>query len=145
MTPESIALVKESYALVVPIAEQAADLFYQRLFTIAPETKALFVGDMKDQGRKLMATLSVVVGSLDRLDKILPAVKDLAVRHVGYGVEDRHYAKVGEALIWTLEAGLGDAFTPQRKAAWLETYTLLAGVMLQASPDAVQPQRRQLR
>jgi hemoglobin-like flavoprotein len=145
MTPESIALVKESYALVVPIAEQAADLFYQRLFTIAPETKALFVGDMKDQGRKLMATLSVVVGSLDRLDKILPAVKDLAVRHVGYGVEDRHYAKVGEALIWTLEAGLGDAFTPQRKAAWLETYTLLAGVMLQASADAVQPQRRQLR
>jgi hemoglobin-like flavoprotein len=143
MTPENIALVKESHSLVVPIAEQAADLFYQRLFTIAPETKALFVGDMKDQGRKLMATIAVVVASLDGLDKIPPAVKDLAVRHVGYGVEDRHHAKVGEALIWTLEAGLGDAFTPERKAAWLETYTLLAGVMLKASADAEQPRRRQ--
>jgi nitric oxide dioxygenase len=144
MTPENIALVKESHSLVVPIAEQAADLFYQRLFTIAPETKALFAGDMKDQGRKLMATIAVVVGSLDCLDKILPSVRDLAVRHVGYGVEDRHYAKVGEALIWTLEAGLGDAFTPQRKAAWVETYTLLAGIMLRASADAAQPRRRQL-
>ena len=146
MTPEVISLVKESYSKVVLISEQAAELFYQRLFTIAPDVKPLFRGDMKDQGRKLMATLGVVVGSLDRLDKILPAVKELAVRHVGYGVEDRHYDMVGEALIWTLETGLGEGFTPAHKLAWLETYTLLAGVMIEAGRAVeAEPSRRQVR
>lgn len=136
MTPASIDLVKTSYALVMPIQEQAAQLFYGRLFEIAPETKNMFKGDMKEQGRKLMMTIATVVGSLDQLDKVLPAVKALAVKHVGYRVEDSHFDTVGEALLWTLQAGLGDAFTPAHKAAWTETYVLLATVMREAMADS---------
>ena len=129
MTPNTIALVKESHSWVVPISQQAADIFYQRLFATAPELRSLFKGDMKEQGRKLMATIAVVVNSLDRLDQVLPAVKDLAARHATYGVRNEHYDIVGAALIWTLLTGLGDRFTEAHKAAWSEAYTLLSGVM----------------
>jgi hemoglobin-like flavoprotein len=133
MTPSTIALVQESHGWVVPIAEQAAELFYQRLFETAPQVKPLFKGDMKEQGRKLMATIGVVVNALDRLESVLPAVKALAVRHVDYGVRDEHYDKVGAALLWTLQAGLGDRFTEAHKTAWLEAYMALSGVMREAA------------
>lgn len=130
MTPDQIDLVQSSFAKVVPIADAAAGLFYGRLFEIAPETKALFHGDMGEQGRKLMTTLGVVVNGLKDLDAILPAAKSLAVKHVGYGVTATHYTPVGEALIWTLEQGLGAAFTPDVKNAWLTAYGALSGVMI---------------
>ena len=107
MTPDQIKAVQESFAKVVPISEQAAALFYGRLFEIAPAVKPLFRGDMKEQGHKLMATLAVVVGGLSNLQAILPAASALAKRHVGYGVSAADYAPVGEALLWTLERGLG--------------------------------------
>ena len=129
MTPQQIDLVQASFKKVVPIAGTAADLFYNRLFEIAPETRSLFPADLKDQKVKLMAMLGTAVTNLHQLDTILPAVKALGERHKGYGVTAAHYAPVGAALLWTLEKGLGPDFTPEVKAAWTETYTALAGVM----------------
>jgi hemoglobin-like flavoprotein len=130
MTPDQINLVQSSFAKVVPIADVAAGLFYGRLFEIAPEVKPLFRSDMREQGRKLMTTLGVVVSGLKNLDAILPAAKVLAVKHVAYGVAAAHYKPVGEALIWTLEKGLGDDFSSETRTAWLAAYGALSGVMI---------------
>jgi nitric oxide dioxygenase len=130
MTPHQIKLIQDSFAKVAPISEQAAALFYGRLFEIAPETKPLFKGDMTEQGRKLMATLAVVVNGLANIDSILPAASALAKRHVGYGIEPQHYAPVGEALLWTLERGLGSGWTPELAAAWTAAYTTLSQFMI---------------
>jgi hemoglobin-like flavoprotein len=130
MTPDQIDLVQSSFAKVVPIADAAAELFYGRLFEIAPEVKPLFRGDMREQGRKLMTTLGIVVSGLKNLDAIMPAAKALAVRHVGYGVAAAHYRPVGEALIWTLEKGLGEQFSSDVRNAWLAAYGALSGVMI---------------
>ena len=135
MTPEQIALVKESWAKVVPISETAAELFYAKLFELDPAVREMFKGDMKEQGRKLMAILNTAVNSLDNLEAIVPAVQEMGKRHVGYGVKESDYDTVGEALIWTLHKGLEDAFTPEVKAAWLETYTLVATTMKDAAKD----------
>ena len=132
MTPQQIELVQTSFKKVVPIAGTAADLFYDRLFEIAPAVRPMFPQDLKEQKVKLMAMLGTAVTNLHRLDEILPAVKALGQRHKGYGVSDAHYAPVGAALLWTLEKGLGADFTPEVKAAWTETYTALAGVMTTA-------------
>ena len=133
MTPEQVSLVKTSWAKVVPIAPQAAELFYGRLFELDPSVKPLFKGDMQEQGKKLMTTISTVVNSLDNLEPMLPAVQDLGRRHVGYGVSDAHYDTVGSALLWTLEQGLGAEFTANVKQSWTEAYTALAGVMKAAA------------
>jgi hemoglobin-like flavoprotein len=130
MTPEQVSLVQKSFAQVASISEQAAALFYGRLFEIAPETKPLFRGDIKEQGRKLMATLAVVVNGLANLPSILPAASALAQRHVAYGVKAGHYTPVGEALLWTLERGLGAQWTPELAAAWLAAYTTLSNYMI---------------
>ncbi|MGC1780126.1 MAG: globin family protein [Xanthobacteraceae bacterium] len=130
MTPDQIKVVQESFAKVVPISEQAAALFYGRLFEIAPSVKPLFRGDMKEQGHKLVATLAVVVGGLSNLEAILPAASALAKRHVGYGVSAAHYAPVGEALLWTLERGLGSDWTPELAAAWSTAYGILSTYMI---------------
>ena len=129
MTPQQVELVQTSFQKVVPMAATAADLFYDRLFEIAPETRALFPPDLTEQKKKLVSMLATAVGNLHQLETILPAVKELGQRHKGYGVTTAHYAPVGAALLWTLEKGLGPAFTPEVKAAWTETYTALAGVM----------------
>ena len=137
MTPSQIDLVQSSFSKVAPIAETAAALFYGRLFEIAPEVKPLFRGDMKEQGRKLMTTLGVVVNNLRNPDVIVPAAKALAVKHTAYGVAAAHYAPVGAALIWTLEQGLGEDFTPETRDAWIAAYALLSGVMIdEAYPKA---------
>ncbi len=130
MTPEQVSLIQASFAKVAPISEQAAAMFYGRLFEIAPEVKPLFRADMAEQGRKLMATLAVVVNGLTNLQSILPAASALAKRHVGYGVKAEHYAPVGAALLWTLERGLGAAWTPQLAEAWTAVYTTLSGYMI---------------
>ena len=135
MQPTTIALVKESHGWVVPISEQAANIFYTRLFEMSPDLKPLFKSDLKEQGRKLMATIAVVVNLLDRLSEVLPAVTALAVRHAGYGVRSQDYDVVGNALIWTLATGLGDRFSEQHKAAWIEVYTALAAIMRTAASE----------
>lgn len=136
MTPQERTLVQESFAAVRPISDQAAAMFYDRLFTIAPEVKPLFKGDMSEQGKKLMQMLAVAVNGLSNLEAILPAVQELGRKHVDYGVTAAHYQPVGEALLWTLEQGLGDAFTAETKAAWEKTYALLAGAMIEAAEGA---------
>ena len=134
MTPEQVKLVQESFGKVAPIAEQAAGLFYQRLFELDPSLRGLFKGgDMKAQGQKLMQALTMVVKGLDRPGTILPGVVALGQRHVDYGVKDEHYATVGQALLWTLERGLGSEFTPGVKEAWSAAYNLLATVMKEAA------------
>jgi nitric oxide dioxygenase len=130
MTPDQIKAIQESFAKVAPISEQAAAMFYGRLFEIAPSVKPLFKGDMTEQGRKLMATLAVVVNGLTNLETILPAASALAKRHVGYGVKPIHYPIVGEALLWTLERGLGTDWTPELATAWGDAYGVLSDYMI---------------
>jgi hemoglobin-like flavoprotein len=129
MTPEKIALVQSTWAKVIPIKETAAELFYGKLFELDPSLRALFKSDIREQGRKLMAMIGTAVGGLNNLGALVPAVKGLGKRHVGYGVKAEDYTTVATALLWTLEKGLGDAFTPQVKEAWTETYMVLAKTM----------------
>jgi hemoglobin-like flavoprotein len=130
MTPDQVQLVQQSFAKVAPISELAAVLFYDRLFEVAPSVKSLFPADMVEQRKKLMATLAVVVGGLSNLESILPAASALAVRHVSYGARPEHYPVVGGALLWTLEKGLGDDWTPEVAAAWAAAYGTLSGYMI---------------
>ena len=133
MTADEIAMVRTSFAQVVPIRETAAGLFYGRLFELDPSLKPLFRGDLKEQGIKLMAMIGTAVAGLDRLDTVVPAMQALGRRHVGYGVQAAHYDTVATALLWTLEQGLGAAFTPDVKAAWTRAYGFLAGTMKEAA------------
>jgi hemoglobin-like flavoprotein len=133
MTPTEKSIVQQTFAQVVPIADQAAALFYGRLFELDPTLKGLFRIDMTEQGRKLMQVLAFAVGKLDALDELVPAVEALGRRHVGYGVKDAHYDTVGAALLWTLGQGLGPAFTPEVKAAWTTVYGVLASTMKTAA------------
>ena len=130
MTPDQVKLVQQSFAKVAPISETAAVLFYDRLFEIAPSVVPMFPADMKEQRKKLMATLAVVVGGLSNLDSVLPAASALAKRHVSYGAKPEHYPVVGAALLWTLEKGLGDGWTPDVAAAWIAAYGTLSGYMI---------------
>ncbi len=139
MTPEKIKLVQDSFQKVVPIAPQAADIFYTRLFEIAPDVRPMFPDDMSGQKDKLMGMLGTAVTNLHQVETIIPAVQDLGRKHVDYGVKDEHYKPVGEALIYTLEKGLGDDFTPEVKDAWVETYTTLQGVMTAAAAEVAAP------
>lgn len=132
MTPADIALVKDSFRKIVPLADQAAALFYARLFDLDPKLRPLFRGDMAEQGRKLMTMIGMAVASLDRVETIVPAVRALGARHAGYGVREEHYGTVGAALLWTLEKGLGPEFTPAVREAWTSVYTLLANTMIEA-------------
>jgi hemoglobin-like flavoprotein len=129
MTTNTVSLVKNSWDKVKPISDKAAGLFYGRLFEIYPEVKPLFTGDMQQQGRKLMAMINTAVNALDNLEPVIPAIKDMGARHAGYGVSDEDYDKVADALLWTLDKGLGGEFTPEVKDAWVTVYTTLANTM----------------
>jgi hemoglobin-like flavoprotein len=133
MTPEQVFLVQRSWRQVLPIADTAAELFYTKLFSLDPAVKPLFKGDMKAQGKKLMAMIGAAVNGLTQLETMVSAVKELGRRHVKYGVKDSHYDSVGSALLWTLEQGLGDAFTPDVKAAWTTVYGVLSTTMKDAA------------
>lgn len=135
MTPQQVALVRQSFAQVVPIREQAAVLFYDRLFAIDESTRPLFRGDMRSQGAKLMAAIGAVVKSLDRIEAMLDELQALARRHDRYGVREEHYASVGAALLWTLEQGLGADFTPDVRQAWATAYGLLSSAMIAATSE----------
>ena len=125
-----IALVQQSWEKVLPIADDAAKLFYGKLFELDPALRPMFAhSDMTEQRKKLMQMITVAVRGLNRLEELIPAVEALGRRHVGYGVTDAHYTTVAAALIWTLEQGLGDSFTPELRSAWTETYITLATVM----------------
>ena len=136
MKAEQIAAVQESWVAVEGISDQAAALFYEKLFSTDPSLESLFKGDMQEQGKKLMSMIGVAVKGLSRLDTIVPAVQQLGIRHAGYGVKDADYDTVAGALLWTLEQGLGDAFTADLKQLWTEAYVLLATTMKDAAASA---------
>ncbi|WP_407176017.1 globin family protein [Bradyrhizobium sp. STM 3562] len=131
MTPEQVTLVQQSFSKVAPIADQAAVMFYDRLFEVAPQVRAMFPGDMSEQRKKLMATLAVVVNGLSNLEAVLPAAAALAQRHVAYGAKPEHYPVVGSALLWTLEKGLGEAWTSDVAEAWSAAYGTLSAFMIE--------------
>lgn len=133
LTARQIGLVQNSFALALPLTAEIADNFYARLFALAPDTRALFRVDMGEQGRKLFLTLATVVDALDALDRVLPVAQALAIRHAGYGVQDRHYAAVGEALVAALAASLGQHFDDDTRAGWIAAYTLLSDHMRAAA------------
>jgi len=137
MTPAQKNLVQSTWTLVVPIADTATAMFYDRLFAIDPGSKELFdTTDLAEQRLKLLQVLSVAIAGLDDLGRLIPIVEDLGRRHAGYGVRDEHYDSVGAALLWTLQKGLGAAWTAETAAAWAEVYDLLSGVMRRAQRDA---------
>jgi hemoglobin-like flavoprotein len=133
MTFDKQDLVRSSFAAVAPNAAAVSAMFYARLFELNPTLRPLFKRDMAAQGRKLMAMIATAVANLHDLDAVIPDIEQLGRRHVGYGVTDQDYDTVGSALLWTLEQGLGEAFTPATRAAWAECYVTLAGVMQQAA------------
>jgi len=133
MTPKQIGLVQASFKKVEPIAAEAARLFYQRLFELDPSLRPMFRGDIEEQGRKLMQIIGVAVASLRQLDRIVPAVEDMGRRHAGYGVRDEHYATVASALLWTLEQGLGNAFTGEVRDSWVAMYEVVTSAMKQGA------------
>jgi hemoglobin-like flavoprotein len=137
MTPEQVSIVQESWKKLVPIAEQAAALFYGRLFELDPELKPMFKTDLVSQGRKLTSMINTAVVNLHRVESIVPAVQALGRRPVGYGVKESNYDTVGAALLWTLEQGLGADFDDGAEAAWAEAYGILATAMKDAAMEYV--------
>ena len=133
MTATEVALIQRSFAQVRPILEDAALLFYERLFELDPSLRSLFRSTREAQAQKLAQALTVVVKGLGNPAQLRGAIEALGRRHAGYGVREDHYTTVGEALIWTLERGLGRAFTPDVRAAWVDAYGWLAFVMKEAS------------
>ena len=132
LNQNQIKLIQDSWAKVAPIADQAADLFYGHLFEIAPSARSMFPTEMADQKKKLMTTLGFVVGSLNKIEEIVPQIQDLGRRHIDYGTQAEHFPIVGEALLWTLEQGLGEAWNQELADAWTQAYTLIAQTMKDA-------------
>jgi hemoglobin-like flavoprotein len=134
MSPEHKQLLKTTWAKVAPISDVAASLFYERLFVLDPSLQRMFANtEMKEQRRKLMQAIAAVINGVDNLDSLVPALQNLGRNHGRYGVMDRHYETVGAALLWTLEQGLKEAWTPAAKSAWTAAYTTVATVMRNAA------------
>lgn len=132
-TPAQITLVQSSWQRCLPIVDTAANLFYERLFTLDPSLRSLFPTEMAEQKKKLMTMITAAVAGLNDLSTLVPVVQNLGRRHVAYRVEVRHYPVVGQALLDTLATGLGPAFTPETKEAWTVVYGVLADTMISAS------------
>jgi nitric oxide dioxygenase len=142
MTPRQIELVKTSFAKIAPLKEQAAELFYRRLFELDPSLRLMFKSDMTEQKQKLIVALAKVVAGLDKIETMLPTVKELGRKHHhDYGVQKRHYDVVGAALLWTLEIGLGSGWTRELADAWTTAYGVLAAAMSEGA-DAPRPIRK---
>jgi hemoglobin-like flavoprotein len=139
MTPEQVKFVTDSFRKVLPIAGITADLFYDRLFEIAPQLRSLFPEDLVAQKKKFITMLATMVTNLNEFEKIAPVVEDLGMRHVAYGVIAQHYEPFGAALLWSLEESLGVDFTPTTRTAWTEAYKSLAGAMRGAAANLPPP------
>jgi len=137
MTGKQNRWVQASFEQVKAIADVAARLFYGCLFELDPRLEVLFSGDLEEQGRKLMKMIGLAVKGLDSLDELVPTLQALGARHASYGVAEHDYVTVRRALLWTLERGLGAAFTPEMKEAWSTVYKLLADTMKAGARNAV--------
>jgi len=136
LTAKEARLIRQSFEQAARHPDETSARFYRQLFTLDPSLRSLFHGDMREQGRKLMSTLALIVDSIDRLEQLLPTVRELGVRHASYRVEEHHYATMSAALLWTLAQSAGAPFTPSARAAWSKAYDLLAHTMIAAARDA---------
>lgn len=136
LTAKEAKLIRASFELTALNPARTSEQFYQRLFTLDPSVRGLFHGDMREQGRKLMSTLALVVDSIGQLEILLPMIRELGVRHANYHVQERHYATVSEALLWALEKTVGPSFTPATRLAWMKAYNILAETMMEAARAA---------
>jgi nitric oxide dioxygenase len=141
ITSQQIELVQSSFEQVLPIADIAGELLYGRIFELAPEARALFAEDIRPQARRLMAAVKIAVDGLDRLEEVAPYLIKLGARHVRYGVRPEHFDVGGTALLWTLEQGLGEAFTLDVQEAWVEAWNIVAGAMLAGMREAEEADR----
>ena len=140
MNPDQAILLRESWSVVAPTADELAVRFYAHLFEIDDSAARLFAGvDMNAQRTKLLHALKLVVVSADDMERLLPALAALGKRHADYGIEDRHFDSVGEALIWALSDVLGDAFSAAVRDAWSQAYSLIASVMRRAHTLSASP------
>jgi hemoglobin-like flavoprotein len=144
MTPRQIEIVKQSFGKIMPFKDQAAELFYCRLFELDPSLRLMFKSDMTEQKQKLMVAIAMVVTNLEKMDGMLPAVRELGRRHKSYGVRNRHYDVVGSALLWTLEIGLGTSWNAELAEAWGNAYGILAAAMVEGA-ESPEPERRPVR
>ena len=136
MTKEEIILIKRTWKLFREINPTVVgDTFYSKLFLENPSVRKMFPKDMNQQYQKLIDMLSTIVGRLDNLEELSSDIAAMGQRHVAYGVKPAQYQKVGEALLWTLEQGLGKDFTPEVKDAWTKCYTSLADAMINAGAN----------
>jgi hemoglobin-like flavoprotein len=139
MTPRQIEIVKLSFAKIMPFKDQAAELFYCRLFELDPSLRLMFRSDLTEQKQKLMVALALVVTNLEKMDSLLPSVRILGARHKTYGVRNRHYDVVGAALLWTLEIGMGPSWTKELAEAWTEAYGRVAKAMIEGADSVTEP------
>ena len=131
-TPDNVR-IRRTWAKAAAAGDLVGQIFYAKLFEIAPTTRAMFPDVMDDQARKLLQTLNWIIDHLDNADALVPAAQNLAVRHVRFGVTAEHYPAVGEALLATLRQGLGTEFDEEDEAAWMRIYAQLSGVMISAA------------
>ena len=129
LTARQIELVQNTWGFVLTNTKEAREIFYDRLFTIDPSLRSLFKTDVQSQSALLIGMISFAVKKLNNIGEIVADVKALGVRHKNYNVKAEHYGTVAEALLWTLEKGLGEQWNEETKTAWVEVYTLLATTM----------------
>ncbi len=130
MTYQQISLVQKSMQEMIPMAKEAGELFYRRLFEIAPELRPMFKTDIPQQSRKLMTVLIHIIANLDQLDILEEELKDLGQKHLDYQVESEHYDILEEALLWTFEKKLEKSWNEELKEAWQSAYQKISAAMM---------------
>lgn len=136
LTDDEIDLLRESLRLLQTRREAAAEVFYDNLFAIEPDLRPMFQADIREQTDKVLFAFGAVIAQIHDLDVCREMTRDLAIRHVGYGVEDRHYALVGQAVMATLDGVVGDALSPEARDAWSRAYDQIAEAMIASARDA---------
>ena len=126
---EQINLVETSFRKLLPEAESTAEIFYERLYEVAPTVRSLFKGEAQERRAQLWYILNTAVDGLSDLEELVPKVQDFGRRYIGHRVKKKDYEHVGEALLWTLEQKLGQNFTPTVQKAWSSVYTLISSVL----------------
>ncbi len=137
MSPEQLELVAATAAKLDADSRQFGQAFYERLFHLAPDVRAMFPADMTAQSTKLVDELVYLVGAAGDLERFLADARELGLRHAGYGVAAAHFGPVEEALVFALEQALGTDWTEEAAAAWHGLYWLVAESMQQGVSSAL--------
>lgn len=139
LTSHQIQIVRYSWKSLRGIKPALiADIFYTKLFSENPRLRKMFPADMEAQYTKLMDMLNSIVIRLDKMDELTEDITAMAIRHRGYGVKFSHYKPVGDALLWTLQQGMGRDWTPELAEAWGTCYNTLTGIMIEAEKKSNQ-------